>query len=230
MVSAERHRIGLIVPSSNTVCEVDFVQSLPPTVTLHTARMFLAETTAEAQRRMLRDYLPQAVIDIASLRPHVVVFACTTAGAMLGAEGEALLIRDIARTTGAPVVSMNDAVGSCIARHKPQRVAVITPYVDELNAHIKQSLEGRGLHVVGIAGMCLTDNFAIAAVPPSDIVAFAEVHLSGLAFDLLFVPCANFRATEARAALMERYQVPVITSNQATIEAALSVLGLAAAV
>jgi maleate isomerase len=37
-------------PSSNTTIEADFMRILPTGVTVHTARMFLAETTAEAER------------------------------------------------------------------------------------------------------------------------------------------------------------------------------------
>ena len=223
---SQERRIGLIVPSSNTVVEVDFARSLPAGVTLHTARMFLAETTEAAERAMITRYLPQAAEDLASLHPHVVAFACTSGGAVLGAEGEAKLIEDLARTTGALVVSTNEAVKSRIERHHPKQVAVITPYVDELNDHIRAGLEGRGLNVVRIGGLGITENFALASVPPARIVAFAEEQLAGVDFDLLFVSCTNFRGLAARPALMERFGVPVVTSNQATIEAALEALGL----
>ena len=219
-------RIGLIVPSSNTVVEVDFARNLPPGATLHTARMFLAETTEAAERVMIEQYVPQAVIDLASLRPDVVAFACTSGGAVLGADGEAKLIEDIARETNARVVSTNDAVKSHIGRYSPRRVAVITPYIDELNERIRAGLEGHGLNVVHISGMGKTDNYTIAVVTPEQIVAFAEQQLAGVDFDLLFVSCTNFRGVAARPLLLERFGVPVVTSNQATIVATLEVLGL----
>lgn len=220
-------RVGLIVPSSNTVVEVDFFRQLPPEVTLHTARMFLAETTAEAERIMVKKHVPQAVDDIASIRPQVVAFACTSAGAVLGVEGEARLMKEIAHVTGAAVVSTNDAVGSCIARHNPRSIAVVTPYVDELNAHIRSSLERRGLRVAGVAGMGLADNLAIGSVSPGQILKFVEAAVAGSDFDLLFVSCTNFRGVEARDALTGRFGVPVVTSNQATIDAVMEALSAA---
>lgn len=224
----EWRRVGVIVPSSNTTVEADFMLALPDGVFVHTARMFLAETTAEAERRMINDHVPTAVTDLATLRPHVVAFACTSAGAVLGAAGEAALIDSIARETAAPVVSTNDAVGKAIERHGKKRIAVLTPYVDELNDAIRAGLERRGLTVVHIAGLGMTENFAISSVTPGEIVAFAEKELAGLAYDLLFVSCTNFRAVEARPLLMRRFGVPVVTSNQATIEAALEAVGAAA--
>lgn len=225
--AAEERRIGLIVPSSNTVVEVDFARNLPPGATLHAARMFLAETTEAAERAMISDYVPRAAADLASLHPDVVAFACTSGGAVLGAEGEARLIQELAETTNARVVSTNDAVKARIERHHPERVAVITPYVDELNERIRAGLVGRGLNVVHIGGMGLTENYAIALVTPERIVAFAEEQLAGVSFDLLFVSCTNFRGVAARPALAERFGVPVVTSNQATIVATLEALGLA---
>jgi maleate isomerase len=222
MNERQRRRIGLIVPSSNTVVESDFISHLPAGTTLHTARMHLAENTEAAQRRMLTDFLPQAVADIATIHPHVV--ACTTGGAMLGADGETALMREIAERTQAPVVSMNDAVNSAIERSGCRNVAVITPYLDELNAHIQSGLEARGLRVAHIAGMGIRENFRVASVTPAEIAAFAASQLDGVPFDLLYVPCANWRALEARSDLSARFGVPVITSDSATIEAALRAL------
>jgi maleate isomerase len=221
-------RVGVIVPSSNTTVEADFMRALPAGVTVHAARMYLAETTAEAERRMIYDHVPIAVTDLATLRPHVVAFACTSGGAVLGADGETALIRRISHETAAPVVSTNDAVGRAVERQGGRRIAVLTPYVDELNQAIKAGLERRGLTVVHIAGLGITDNFGICSVTPNEIVAFAEKELADLAYDLLFVSCTNFRAVEARPLLMQRFGVPVVTSNQATIDAAFDVIGVTA--
>lgn len=217
-------RIGLIVPSSNTVAEVDFYRGVPPSTTVHTARMHLVETTVAGEREMLDTYLPQAVTDLASARPDVVAFACTSAGALLGADGEARLIDQLAASCQCPVVSTNDAVGRLIERRLPEQMAVITPYVDELNDRIRSGLERRGLTVVTIAGMGLTENFAIAGISPEEILAFAVERLKGQPFDLVFVSCTNLRGLEARPALEKRLGVPVVTSNHATLEMTLEVL------
>src|SRR5688500_5642524 len=118
----ETRRIGVIIPSSNTVVEPDFRRNVPPGGAVYSARMFLAETTEAAERSMIFDYAPQAVRDLASLHPHVVAFACTSGGAVLGEEGERELIGRIAGETGATVVSTNDAVKAAIGRYDPSRV------------------------------------------------------------------------------------------------------------
>jgi maleate cis-trans isomerase len=54
-------RVGLIVPSSNTVAEVDFYRELDGDATVHTARMHLDEVTPEEEAVMLDDHLPGAL-------------------------------------------------------------------------------------------------------------------------------------------------------------------------
>jgi acyl-CoA synthetase (AMP-forming)/AMP-acid ligase II len=89
-------RVGLIVPSSNTVMEADLYRRLPADATLLTARMYLVETTPAGEAAMLDDHLPGAVRDLATARPDAVVFGCTSAGALRGNAYEAELVRRIA--------------------------------------------------------------------------------------------------------------------------------------
>ncbi|TML99271.1 MAG: Asp/Glu racemase, partial [Actinobacteria bacterium] len=146
-------RVGLIVPSSNTVAEVDFYRHLPETATLHTARMHLDEVTPDEEAVMLDEHLPGAITDLATLRPDVVVFGCTSAGALRGKASERELIAQIGERTGAQTISVAAAVRNAIAARRAQRVGVLTPYVDALNDKIQSSLEQEGLDVVGVRGM-----------------------------------------------------------------------------
>lgn len=213
-----RRRVGLIVPSSNTVVEEDFIHSVPAHMTIHSARMRLLETTEPALWTMIREHLPRAVEDIASVHPHVVVFADTSAGAILGQGAESKMIKDIADRTGARVVSTNEAVHASIASFNPRRIAVITPYIDSVNERIRRGLKERGFRLSKVAGMAQMDNFGFANILPERILTFAMHELTGIRFDLVFVSCTNLRALEIRQQLEDRLGVPVVTSNHATIQ------------
>ena len=220
-------RIGLLVPSSNTVMEVDFYRHLPPQITVHAARIFLEETTPEAERRMIEDYTPAAAKALQTLRPDLIVFGCTSASAVFGQEGDQKLRAKLADITGAPTIGVMSSVLQALDVAGAKRVAVVTPYIDALNAKIAASLTAHGLEVVSIHGLGLTVNFEIAQVSPEEIVAFARRKLGGLRADCVCVSCTNFRAMEALPALRSAFDVPVITSNQATLEAALACLAQA---
>jgi maleate isomerase len=223
-------RIGLIVPSSNTVIEVDFYRRLPPSATLHTARMYLEETTPEGESAMLDEYLPTAINDLRSARPDVMVFGCTSAGALRGNDYEAQLIERITQETGAETFSVAASVRRTILAAGGRRVGVITPYVDSLNEKIRQSLEADGLEVVGIHGLGITDNFTIADVTPDRIAEFASECFAGSDIDLLFASCTNFRAIDAREQIQAGLDVPVVTSNHAALTVVLEQIGAPATV
>lgn len=218
-------RVGLIVPSSNTVMEVDFYRCLPPTTTLHTARMYLEETTPEGEAAMLDDHLPTAISDLRSARPDVMVFGCTSAGALRGNDYEAELISRIAGETGARTFSVAASVRHTIRAAGGRRVGVITPYVDSLNEKIRESLEADGLEVAGIRGLGITDNFAIAEVEPERIAEFASECFTASDIDVLFTSCTNFRAIDAREEIRVALGVPVVTSNHAALISVLDHIG-----
>jgi maleate isomerase len=143
------------------------------------------------------------------------------------------LCERISELTGAPVVSTIRSVREAIEESGAASIGVITPYVDELNERIRASIEADGIQVAGITGLGITDNFAIAEVGHDEIVAFAERALGPLAagggIGLAFASCTNFGAMAARPAIAERLGLPVVTSNQAVLAAAVARLQTLAA-
>lgn len=220
-------RVGLLVPSSNTVMEVDFHRRLPASrFTVHTGRMYLEETTPEAESEMLDHHVMPAARDLGTARPDVLVFGCTSAGALLGNDADAEMCGRIAEATGAEVVSTIRSVRDALERRRARRIGIITPYVEGLNEKIRASIEADGVDVAVIRGLGITENFAIARVDPADIVRFAIDTTEGLGVDVVFASCTNFRAVEAIAGIEGALGVPVVTSNQAVLEAVLRSQGL----
>jgi maleate isomerase len=220
-------RVGLLVPSSNTVMETDFHRRLPADrFSVHTGRMFLEETTPEAESDMLDYHVMPAARDVATARPDVLVFGCTSAGALRGNEADRELCARMAEETGTEVISTIASVRAALTRRRAGRIAVITPYVDALNDKIRESIEADGIEVAAIDGLGITENFAIAEVEPDEIVAFARRTVQGLAVDLVFASCTNFRAVDALPAIEDALGVPAVSSNQAVLEAVLERFGM----
>jgi maleate isomerase len=217
-------RLGLLLPSSGTVQEVDFYRRVPSHVTVHSARMRLPATTEADEIRMLDAHVMPAARDLATIRPDVVVFSCTSAGALRGREYEAQLCAEIETAAGAPVVSTMDAVRGELARLGVRSVAVVAPYPDALTGAVRAGLERDGLRVPVAAGLGLTDSLEIAAVPPEAIARFAIDAFRRGPADAVLVACCTFRALDARDAIAAATGVPVVTSNQAALDAALRVL------
>ncbi len=224
MTVKECKRIGLIVPSSNSIMEHDFCRHLPQNISLHTARMYMEETTVAGEERMLDEFALPAARDLSTVHPHVVVFGCTSAGVLRGRKYDRELCAGISTVTKAPVVSVIESVNELLSATGAERVLILTPYVDELNQRIKRSVEETGLEVLGIFGLGITENFTIAQVEVDEIVRFAREKIQGLNPDCLLISCTNFQGLEAIPRLKAAFGLRVVTSNQAAFEKALSLL------
>jgi maleate isomerase len=211
-------RIGLIVPSSNTVMEPDFHRHLGPVNIVSTARIFLEEVTREAEIRMLEEDLPRAVDQIRTTAPDIVVFGCTSAGA-LGTLAHDARIRDsIAKGSGAKTVTVLQAVLAGLRSIQSRKIAVFTPYIDDLTAGVARCLAEGGYPAIKAAGMGIRANLDIGRVTPAEIVSFVENQINGIAPDCVFLSCTNWRALEAIQPLEAKLGIPVISSNGAAIE------------
>ena len=224
----EGKRVGLIVPSTNTVMEPDLYRNLPAGTTVHTSRMLLeGSVTIEAEELMLDVYLPECARQIGTLLPDVVVFGCTSAGALRGPAYEQELAGEISKATGAPTVTIMGAVVEELERLGVKSVALLTPYSEEINDTIKESLETSGFTVPYMNGMDVKGAFNIAAVSPEDIVDYVREQLEGVDSDCLFVSCANLKSVEVLGQIREVAGRPVVTSNQAVLAGVKRAVGIA---
>ena len=214
----KKSSVGLIVPSSNTVMEPDFHRCLDHSVIVSTTRIFLENVTREAEQRMLREELPRSLELIKAVQPQVVVFGCTSAGSLGGLDHDAGIARQIGQQTGAQAITVVGAVLQELQWLRAQKVAVLTPYREELTRSVAESLAEGGYSIVKMAGMGILDNCEIGGVEPAAIEHFVESHMVGVETDCLFLSCTNWRASEVIERLREKLHRPVISSNQATLE------------
>jgi len=220
-------RVGLLIPSSNTVMEVDFYRHLPPSVTLHAGRMYMESATVEGEAEMLDIHAIPAARILATAKPHLAVFGCTSAGALRGNDYDAELCQRISEVTGSPTISVIESVRRELKATGAKRVAVLTPYVDDLNQRIKASVDADGMEVVAIHGMGISVNFDLARVDPSKIVEFARQRLGTRPpVDALFISCTNYQALSALPELRDLFHLPVVTSNQAALAAVCRALAI----
>lgn len=214
-----RTRIGVLVPSSNTVMENDLHQALPKSrFTVHAARMYLEETTAAAERTMIEEFAQPAAEQLKTLYPHLLVFGCTSAGSLGGLSYDREICQQLGELAGCPATGVISSVAEALELRRIRRLAILTPYVEELTHAVGQSLEGQGFEVVAAHGMGIDVNFELAKPSPEEIVGFAKESLAEVQAEGVFVSCTNFRALEALSVLEEGLSLPVVTSNSAVLE------------
>lgn len=223
-------RVGLLVPSSNTVMENDLHAALPKErFSVHTGRMHLTEATPQAEQTMVDEVAPEAARLVGTAKPDLLIFGCTSAGSLAGLEGDRRLAARLGELAGCPGIGVVSSAAQALSRRGARRLALLTPYVESLTAAIASTLAEGGLEVVASHGLGIDDNLALADPTPDEIVRQALERFSGTDWDALFVSCTNFRALEAAPALEAELGRPVVTSNLAVIEAVERQVGVLAA-
>ena len=108
-----------------------------------------------------------------------------------------------------------------------QRIAVLTPYSDEVNAGIRSYIEQHGFAVVAMGSFKERDDNVVARISPDSIAAAAEQLVKGSGAQALFVSCTSLRLAERVAELEARIGVPATSSNHAMAWHSLRLAGVA---
>src|SRR5215467_5985506 len=216
-MSSASLRVGLIVPSSNTVMETDFHQHLGES-TVSTTRILLEQVTRDAEIRMLEEDLPRAAQLIRTTAPDVVVFGCSSAGSLEGLAYDEGIGKMLGQRTGAQAVTVIRAVLMQLQRNRPRKIAVFTPYQEDLTSSVTRCIEEGGYAVVKAKGMGIRENLEIAMVTPAEIIRFVESQMEGISADCLFLSCTNWRALDTIEPLRRKLGIPIVSSNQAAID------------
>lgn len=221
-----RARLGLIVPSSNTTNEPEFYRHLPDGVSLHTARMRLSDANAEELETMADD-IERCGELLATADVDVVAYGCTTGSLVKGPGYDEDIEARLSDTVDAPAVATAAAVKRAFDALDLERIAIATPYIDDLNDREADFLEAAGYEVAGIDGLNIEPNLEIGAQLPE--VAYREARaIDSLDAEGVFVSCTNYRTFEVIERLEEDLGKPVVTSNQATLWNALRRAGVEA--
>ena len=216
----------MLVASGNVVMEPDFWRNVPAGVTVHSSRLGRGtpEVSLATLEVMLRN-LDETASLLADARPDLVVFGCTSASFMGGKGADEAIAARIRDKTGIPAVTTSTAVLEALRHLGARSVAILTPYVREINERVRVFMEANNFAVSRLEGLEIRATHDIAAVDPDEITRHARSADTPDA-DVLFISCTQFRGWEAVARLEQDLGKPVVTSNQASLWAALGRLGL----
>jgi maleate isomerase len=178
----------------------------------------------------------QAASLMMSVGPDLIAVACTSGTLIKGVGYDQKLSDRITELTKVPAITTAGAVLEAFSLLKITKVAMATPYIDEVNAKEKEFLEGNGIRVTRMKGLGYSKSgapYPLISRPVSMIgLLYPEVAYK-MAFDVdtpdaegIFISCTNFRTIEIIAALEKNAGKPVVTSNQATWAIALRRLGI----
>jgi maleate isomerase len=241
-VNAKQHRIGMLVPSSNTTMETEVPALLrerererpDDNFTFHSARLRMEDVTPEALRAMNAE-TERATTELSDMRPDVVASACLVAIMAQGPRHHSVVQAEIASTlerqdAQAPVVSSAGALVDALHALGARRIGIVAPYLKDLTRLVAEYIEDAGVEVGDALSLEVSDNRAVAALDPEDL----KTHWKRLDLHdcdaLVLSACVQMRSLPAIEEVERHSELPTLSAATATTWALLHALDVEPAV
>ena len=222
----QRARLGIVVPSVNTVMEPWAQKVVPDGVSVFASRMFIPPaTTPDAFIEMDRNEGKMAIRQLSSTLPDVIAYGCTASSIVQGLDYDAHLRTEIAETYKLPSTTAAHAIVTAVRTLGARRVSIVSPYTEEVDAAEHRYFESAGLEVLGGACLGISDGFALAEPEPDTLFDLGVRGFDPRA-EALIMTCLNTRSHTVIERLETALGKPVVTSTQATLWHALRLAGI----
>jgi maleate cis-trans isomerase len=213
-------KLGLIVPSWNTVNEYEFQRVVTPAMSVHSMRIRITADDEENFTRMAKE-VPGAAKLLAQAKVQVICYGCLAGGFIKGPGHDQEIIGDIESATSIPGVAAAAAVVDALRAMKVARVSVASPYEPWLNDKLAQYLHAFSIEVLALKGL---GTQAHASFTPEQNAELAS-EVDRPKAQAIFISCSNFRTLEVIELLENKLGKPVLTSNMCSLWKMLRVLG-----
>lgn len=219
-----RAKIGFVLLATEQTIEDDMFTLRPDGVGIHFTRAWIEDgITVDTLSRHANDLARAASTLLPDGSLDVICYGCTSGSLVIGEERVA---RELNR--GAPKAHATSLIAAAIAALRALsvvRVAVATPYLDEINDQERIYLEEAGFEVTSIQGLQLEKDSDMIRVRPDCIAELARTVDTAEA-EAVFISCGALRSLDIVDALEQTLGKPVICSNQAMMWHALRLVGI----
>jgi maleate isomerase len=212
---AARAAIGLVTLATDMTIEPELQTFLPRDgVAVYSSRIPMANV---ATRQTLLDMKAHITGAVSLILPYskldVVAFGCTSGSMAIGPAEVAAKIHETR-----PGVACSNPVSAALKGLRTlgrSRIALLTPYVDEVNAVVEAYVENEGFDIVAKGSFKQPGDPQIVCIPPQAIFDAGVALGSNREAEALFISCTGLRVSSIIAPLEDAIGKPVVTSNQA---------------
>ena len=164
-----RARIGLIIPSVNTLSEPQFNRYAPPGVEIHVSRVRIDIPFEEQLPKVI-----EAAALLADARCDLIVYHCTGKSMEAGIAAERRVVAAIADAAGVPAASTATAILEALSVLGARRVVLTSPYVQQTNDNERAFLAEAGVTVLHDRAMALPVPDGMCGASPEYWVQITE--------------------------------------------------------
>lgn len=224
-------RLGLLLPSSNTVVESEAMRLVPAdgSVTLHVSRfrMTVVSDSAESVGQFAPPAMLMAAELLADAKVDLIAWA-GTAASWLGFERDEALVAQIERSCGISAMTSVLEINRRLAALGARSIGLVTPYIAALESRIIANYAAVGIDTRAAERLNLTENTEYAKVEPDRVAGLCR-RVATTKPDAIVVMCTNLRGAPVVDALFQELSIPVLDSVAVTVENGLARLKIARA-
>jgi maleate isomerase len=199
MATAQR-KLGIIVPSWNTVMEYETQLMAGGAMSVHSMRI---PHTADTEEKLLwlGTQAPAAAELLAHAKVDVICYGCAAGGFLKGPVEDRELGEKISKSTGVPVAVTSAAVAEAL--------------------RLKQYLTKAGFEIMAMEGLDTQNHSAVTNERIEALIAGVDRPET----QAIFVSCSNFPTLAIIEKMEQKLGKPVVASNQASMWKMLRLLG-----
>lgn len=231
------HRIGQIVPSSNTTMETEIPAMLrarevvePERFTFHSSRMRMKQVTREELAAMDADS-DRCAAELMDARVDVIGYACLVAIMSMGVRYHCQSERrlhEVTKREGAatPVVTSAGALVHGLKTLGATRIALVAPYMKPLTRLVADYIQHEGFEIVDTVSLEIPDNVEVGRRDPMALVdIYKQLDLDGVDA-LVLSSCVQMPSLGAIPVVEKESGLPVVSAAVCTTYQMLEKLGL----
>lgn len=209
-----RANFGLVVLRTEQTIEDDFRFILPADgVALYVSRINNDSAITPETLARMSDLLPDTVAHLPEVPFDVIAYACTSGALVIGEDKIAERIHET--KPGVRVTNPLTAGCTALAALGAHRVALLTPYIAEINHSLRASLMERGVNIPVMGSFNEQDDNTVPRISPDSIERAILELGSSSECDAVFVSCTSLRVTRIIERVEQKLGKPVTSSNHA---------------
>ncbi len=203
------HELRLMAPADRIVTSATRIKTHNP-LTVAILREHVGEIS-----NAVRLFDPVETVD-------VFAYACTSGSAVNSLAALTQGVREAG--SQAPITAPMPGALAAFKELGVTRIAMLTPYPDEVTLFMRDHLAGSGVEAVSLGSFHFDIDYEMARITPEAIIESAAA-LDDPRAEAVFLPCTGLRASSAIEPLERRLGKPVVTAHQAMLWHALKLSG-----
>jgi len=213
-------KLGIIVPSGNTILEPEFYSFINNLntrrydISFHFGRIPQKADTIEELENMVIG-LDQEVQKLKDAEVDAIGFGCTAGSFLKGESYNKSLEVKMEKISKVQCTTASSSVIKAIKTLKLKKISILSPYSSEINRRLINFMEYHNIYVENIKGLNLV--FDSEKMEEDEIFRIIKKEQLQRNVEGIFISCTDFKGSKVIHSIEKEFEIPAITSNQALL-------------